>query len=40
LVISEVSAQSDGDPEVIPLTQLSGLPVEKFDFDPINSPNE
>jgi putative DNA primase/helicase len=33
LVISEVSAQSDGDPEVIPLTQLSGLPVEKFDFD-------
>jgi hypothetical protein len=33
LVISEVSAQTGGDPEITPLSSISGLPVEPFDFD-------
>ncbi len=30
---SEISAHQGGDPEVIPLTQLEGLPVDKFNLD-------
>ncbi|MBO1928426.1 DUF3987 domain-containing protein [Thiomicrorhabdus sp. 6S2-11] len=33
MVISGASAQSGGDPEMIPLSQLSGLPVDRFDLD-------
>jgi hypothetical protein len=33
VVISDVSAQLGGDPEIIPLSQLSGLPVDRFEMD-------
>ena len=32
-VISMISTQSSRDPEIIPLTSISGLPVDKFDFE-------